>query len=132
MDCIFCKIIKGDIPCMKLFEDDKVLAFLDVNPDSDGHTLVIPKEHYKDIFDIPEDVLSHIYSVSKDIMKLLEEKLGCNGFSLLQNNGSVQEVKHYHLHIKPYYDDKKSIEIIKHEELIKNVQEIYEILKNKD
>ena len=132
MDCIFCKIIKGDIPCMKLFEDDKVLAFLDVNPDSDGHTLIIPKEHYMDIFDIPTDVLSHIYSVSKDIMKLLEEKLGCNGFSLLQNNGSVQEVKHYHLHIKPYYDDKKSIEIIKHEELIKNVQEIYEILKNKD
>ena len=132
MDCIFCKIIKGDIPCMKLYEDDKVLAFLDVNPDSDGHTLVIPKEHYKDIFDIPEDVLSHIYSVSKDIMKLLEDKLGCNGFSLLQNNGSVQEVKHYHLHIKPYYDDKKSIEIIKHEKLIKNVQEIYEILKNKD
>ena len=132
MDCIFCKIIKGDIPCMKLYEDDKVLAFLDVNPDSDGHTLVIPKEHYMDIFDIPEDILSHIYSVSKDIMKLLEEKLGCNGFSLLQNNGSVQEVKHYHLHIKPYYDDKKSIEIIKHEKLIKNVQEIYEILKNKD
>ena len=132
MDCIFCKIIKGDIPCMKLFEDDKVLAFLDVNPDSDGHTLIIPKEHYMDIFDIPTDVLSHIYSVSKDIMKLLEDKLGCNGFSLLQNNGSVQEVKHYHLHIKPYYDDKKSIEIIKHEKLIKNVQEIYEILKNKD
>ena len=132
MDCIFCKIIKGDIPCMKLYEDDKVLAFLDVNPDSDGHTLIIPKEHYMDIFDIPEDILSHIYNVSKDIMKLLEEKLGCNGFSLLQNNGSVQEVKHYHLHIKPYYDDKKSIEIIKHEELIKNVQEIYEILKNKD
>ena len=132
MDCIFCKIIKGDIPCMKLYEDDKVLAFLDINPDSDGHTLIIPKEHYMDIFDIPTDVLSHIYNVSKDIMKLLEEKLGCNGFSLLQNNGSVQEVKHYHLHIKPYYDDKKSIEIIKHEELIKNVQEIYEILKNKD
>lgn len=132
MDCIFCKIIKGDIPCMKLYEDDIVLAFLDVNPDSDGHTLIIPKEHYKDVFDIPSDVLSHIYNVSKDIMKLLKEKLGCNGFSLLQNNGSVQEVKHYHLHIKPYYENKKSIEMIKNEEVIKKPQEIYEILKNKD
>ena len=53
MDCIFCKIINKEIPCMNLYEDDLVLAFLDVNPDSDGHTLIIPKSHYKDVFDIP-------------------------------------------------------------------------------
>lgn len=129
MDCIFCKIISGEIPCMKVYEDDLVLAFLDVNPDSDGHTLIIPKNHYKDIFDIPTNTLSHIYDVAQKIMKELEEKLNCNGFSLLQNNGSVQEVKHYHLHIKPYYDNKKSIEMIKHNELIKDPKEIYEIIK---
>ena len=129
MDCIFCKIIKGDIPCMKVYEDDLVLAFLDVNPDSDGHTLIIPKNHYKDINDIPNDLLAHIYNVSKDIMKTLEDKLNCEGFSLLQNNGIVQEVKHYHLHIKPYYNNKKSIEMIKYEKEIREPKEIYEILK---
>ena len=129
MDCIFCKIIKGDIPCMKVYEDDLVLAFLDVNPDSDGHTLIIPKKHYKDINDIPNDLLAHIYNVSKDIMKTLEDKLNCEGFSLLQNNGIVQEVKHYHLHIKPYYNNKKSIEMIKYEKEIREPKEIYEILK---
>ncbi len=128
-DCIFCKIVNGDIPCMKVYEDDICLAYLDINPDSDGHTLIIPKKHYKDIYDIPSDTLSHIYEVSKDIMKLLEEKLGCNGFSLLQNNGDIQEVKHYHLHIKPYYNEKKSMELIKHKELIKDPKEIYEMIK---
>lgn len=128
-DCIFCKIISGEIPCMKIYEDDLVLAYLDIAPDSDGHTLIISKKHYKDIFDIPSETLLHIYDVSKVLMKKLEEKLGCDGFSLLQNNGSVQEVKHYHLHIKPYYNDKKSIELIKHKELIKDPKEMYEIIK---
>lgn len=128
-NCIFCKIVNGDIPCMKLYEDDVCLAYLDINPDSDGHTLIIPKTHYKDIYDIPNNTLAHIYEVAKKIMKDLERKLGCNGFSLLQNNGSVQEVKHYHLHIKPYYDDKTSIELIKHSELIKDPKEVYEIVK---
>ena len=128
-DCIFCKIINGDIPCMKVYEDDVCLAYLDINPDSDGHTLIIPKKHYKDIYDIPNDTLSHIYNISKKIMKLLEEKLGCDGFTLLQNNGSIQEVKHYHLHIKPHYKDRKSIELIKNKDLIKNPKDIYEIIK---
>ena len=128
-DCIFCKIINGDIPCMKVYEDDVCLAYLDIIPDSDGHTLIIPKKHYKDIYDIPNDTLSHIYEVAKKIIKLLEEKLGCDGFTLLQNNGSIQEVKHYHLHIKPYYNDKKSIKLIKNKDLIKDPKDIYEIIK---
>ena len=128
-DCIFCKIINGDIPCMKVYEDDVCLAYLDINPDSDGHTLIIPKKHYKDIYDIPNDTLSHIYDISKKIMDMLKEKLECDGFTLLQNNGSIQEVKHYHLHIKPYYNDKKSIELIKNKDLIKDPKDIYEIIK---
>lgn len=128
-DCIFCKIINGDIPCMKVYEDDVCLAYLDINPDSDGHTLIIPKKHYKDIYDIPNDTLYHIYDISKKIMDMLKEKLGCDGFTLLQNNGSIQEVKHYHLHIKPYYNDKKSIELIKNKDLIKDPKDIYEIIK---
>ena len=131
-DCIFCKIINGDIPCMKVYEDDIVLAYLDINPDCDGHTLIIPKVHYKDINDIPEDTLLHIYKTSKKIMKLLGEKLGCDGFSLLQNNGNVQEVKHYHLHIKPSYNNKKQNELIKHSNLISKPEDIYKKIKNQD
>lgn len=128
-NCIFCKIVSGDIPCMKVYEDDVCLAYLDIDPDSDGHTLIIPKTHYKDIFDIPSDTLCHIYEVAKDIMKNLEKKLDCDGFTVLQNNGDIQEVKHYHLHIKPYYNDKKSIELVKHKEMIKDPKEVYEIIK---
>ena len=112
MDCIFCKIVNGDIPSYKIYEDNDVLAFLDINPDCDGHTLIIPKKHYTDLSDIDDYTLTHINKVSRLIKKDLEEKLGCNGISLLQNNGDIQEVKHYHLHIKPFYNDKKSIELI--------------------
>lgn len=129
MDCIFCKIVEGKIPSLKIYEDDVILAFLDINPDSNGHTLIIPKKHYKDINDIDEKTLCHIYSKAKDIMKLLEEKLNADGFSLLQNNGSVQEVKHYHLHIKPYYSNKPSIKLVKDSFLIKDANEIYKKIK---
>ena len=105
MDCIFCKIVNGDIPSMKIYEDDIVMAYLDISPDSDGHTLVIPKKHYQDIFDIPNDILNHIFDTAKKLMKDLEKKLNCDGFSLMQNNGLIQEVKHFHLHIKPCYKD---------------------------
>ena len=129
MDCIFCKIVNGDIPCLKLYEDDRVMAFLDVNPDSDGHTLIIPKKHFKDLDDIDLETLNYIYKAAKKIKKELEQKLGCVGISLLQNNGDIQEVKHYHLHLKPFYKDKKTIEIIKHPESVRDKSEIYEILK---
>lgn len=129
MDCIFCKMVKGEIPVYKIYEDEKVLAFLDINPDSDGHTLIIPKEHFTDLDDIDLDTLTSINQASKKIKKLLEKKLGCIGLSLLQNNGCAQEVKHYHMHLKPYYKDKKSMEMIKYPEFIKDPKEIYEILK---
>lgn len=131
MDCLFCKIIKGEIPCYKIYENDYVLAFLDINPDCNGHTLVIPKKHFKDVDDIDSIFLSEIYKATKEIKKLLEDKLNCNGISLLQNNGDVQEIKHFHLHIKPFYNDKKSIEIIKHDEYIENPEVIYNKLENK-
>ena len=128
-DCIFCKIINGEIPCLKVYEDELILAFLDINPDCDGHTLIIPRKHFTDLDDIDSETLNRINLGAKKIKKLLEEKLGCEGISLLQNNGFVQEVKHYHLHLKPYYKDKKSIEMIKHDEFINDPKEIYEKLK---
>lgn len=129
MNCIFCKIINGEIPCLKLYEDDLVLAFLDINPDSNGHTLIIPKKHFTDLDDIDIDTLARINEVSKKIKKMLEEKLGCDGVSLLQNNGLVQEVKHYHMHLKPYYKNNISVEMIKHQDMISDPKEIYIKLK---
>ena len=129
MDCLFCKIANGEINSKKIYEDDIVLAFLDINPDSDGHTLIIPKKHYQDLDDIDEKTLTHIFKVAKKIKLELQDKLHCEGMSLLQNNGYVQEIKHFHLHLKPFYKEKKSIEIVKHNEFISDFNEIYDILK---
>ena len=129
MDCIFCKIASGEIPSFKIYEDDIVIAFLDINPDSDGHTLIIPKKHFNDLDDIDLETLNHINKVSKEIKTLLEKKLNCIGLSLLQNNGSAQEVKHYHLHLKPYYEGIKTMELIKYFEKINKPKEIYEKIK---
>ena len=103
----------------KIYEDDIVFAFLDINPDSFGHTLIIPKKHYLDLSDIDSDTLMHIMNTAKMLKKRLEEKLKCDGLTLIQNNGEIQEVKHFHLHLKPFYKEKKD----------KNLEEAYQLLK---
>ena len=122
MNCIFCKIIAREIPAYTIYEDETVLAFLDISPDTDGHTLIIPKKHYLDLGEIDNDTLIHIMSVARDISKLLEEKLNSKGTVLVQNNGIVQEVKHYHLHIKPVYDKDKYHEKNK----VSDVKEVFD------
>ena len=109
MNCIFCEIANKKIPSKVIYEDDFVISYLDINPDSNGHTLIIPKKHYTDLVDIDDATLSHIMSVARDLKKLLEDKLKIDGLTLIQNNGDVQEVKHYHLHLKPYYNEKQDI-----------------------
>ena len=121
MDCIFCKIVNGDIPSYTVFEDDKVKCFLDINPDVNGHILIIPKKHFLDLNEIDNDTLAHIMDVARSLRKLLEDKLNIDGLTLIQNNGDIQEVKHFHLHLKPYYKEKK--------ELL-NVEDIYKKLKD--
>lgn len=120
MECLFCKIINGDIPCYKVYEDDIVLAFLDIDPKSDGHTLIIPKMHTLDLDSIDNDTLIHIFEVARNIKKVLEEKLNIDGLTLVQNNGDAQEVKHYHLHLIPFYKDNK----------ISNVEDVYNKIKD--
>ena len=104
-NCIFCKIANGEIPSNKVFENDKVFAFLDISPATKGHTLVIPKKHYENIFDIPEELLKEIIKVSQKIAKLLKEKLGAEGINLLNSNNKTaqQDVFHYHMHVIPRY-----------------------------
>ena len=120
MDCIFCKIINGDIPSYKVYEDNLVYAFLDINPDSPGHTLIIPKKHYQDLVSIDNETLLHIFDVTRILKKKMEEKLNIDGLTLIQNNGVVQEVKHFHLHLKPYYNNKIDMDI---EDVYKKIME---------
>ena len=108
---IFCKIIAGEIPGKKVFEDDTVMVIMDVNPVSNGHCLIIPKVHYQDLYDIDTKTLNHILSIARDVSKILMEKLSCDGITLVQNNGSVQEVKHFHLHLIPKYEGKDKIDL---------------------
>lgn len=111
MECIFCKIVLGNIPSYKVYEDNDILAFLDVNPVQPGHTLIIPKKHTLDVTTIENDVLIKILDKAKDISQLLTKKMGANGFTLVQNNGIAQEVKHFHLHVIPKYNKKVTMKI---------------------
>lgn len=104
MDCIFCKIINGEIPSYKLYEDDMVLAFLDLNQDKIGHTLVIPKKHYNDIYDVDSVTFTHMFDVAKKLAKKINSVFNTQGVSFTLNYGDLQEVKHVHLHICPYYN----------------------------
>ena len=105
MDCIFCKIIKDEIPSFKVFENDKVFCFFDINPLTKGHTLVISKTHYKDIFEIPESDLKEIISTAKNLSEKIKKALGADGVNLVNASGETaeQSVFHFHLHIVPRY-----------------------------
>lgn len=106
-DCIFCKIIKGDIPCEKVYEDSKVLAFLDISPINKGHTLVIPKKHCTNLLDMPDDDLKHIAVVLKKVANAVKQAVGADGINLDMNNGSTtgQFVMHAHFHIIPRFSN---------------------------
>lgn len=102
-DCIFCKIVKGEIPCFKVYEDDKVLAFEDINPISEGHTLIIPKRHAENLWEIREEDLSAVQLAARKVALAIGEALRPAGLAALQLNGkgADQVVMHYHLHLIP-------------------------------
>lgn len=103
VDCIFCKIIKGEIPSFNVYEDEKVLAFEDINPVTDGHTLLIPKIHAQDLWDINEESLIAVQIASKKVIRAIKDVLDPSGVLALQSNGkgAGQAVDHYHLHLIP-------------------------------
>lgn len=105
--CIFCKIIKGEIPATKIYEDDSVFAFLDIQPLTKGHALVIPKQHAENVFDIDNTVLQNIIVAGKKIASDMQKDLGAVGINFLQSNGKKagQVVFHYHMHIIPRYEN---------------------------
>ena len=104
-DCIFCAIAAGEIPSFKIYEDDTVLAYLDINPFTEGHTLVIPKAHTKGLVDTSDETLAAVVARVRKVAAHLKEALPCDGFNILQNNGPAagQTVMHLHFHIVPRY-----------------------------
>ena len=117
MDCIFCKIVNGEIPSKKIYEDDKVIAIMDVNPVVDGHVLIIPKEHIEDYTKLNNELLLHIYNIAQKLANEIMSKLNSRGITLTVNYGDSQIVKHFHLHLLPDYQlndkDKDIVEVYK-------------------
>ncbi len=120
-DCIFCKIIHGEIPSKKVFENDKVIAIMDVNPKVDGHTLVIPKKHVTDFTELSNEDVVDIYEVAKSLGPNIMKKLGARALTCGINYGDSQAVKHVHLHLLPDYTIKEKTE--------RSNDEIYDIIK---
>ncbi len=102
-DCIFCKIVDGTIPSRMVLKNENVVAFLDINPATPGHTLVIPREHFSTIIDGDADLVANVYKGVKDVVKLLKSRLDCSGFNILTNQGKEagQVIEHFHVHVIP-------------------------------
>ena len=129
-DCIFCKIIKGELPSRTVYEDDLIMIIMNINPATNGHLLVISKEHVVNLMDTKNEIITHALDIVREkIYPLLKEKLHCEGLTLAQNNELGQEIKHYHIHLIPRYpEDHADFQynkenIIDIEEVFKNIKE---------
>ena len=113
-NCIFCKIINGEIPSHVLYEDEQFKVILDVNPATKGHALILPKEHYANLYELPEETAADAMKLAQRMMRKMTEKLDCDGFNIVQNNGEAagQTVFHFHMHLIPRY--KNDGEILKY------------------
>ena len=102
-DCIFCKIAAGEIPSKTIYEDEKYRVILDLGPATRGHALILPKNHYANLFELPEEDAKEVICLAKKMATIMKDKLGCDGFNLVQNNGEAagQTVFHFHMHLIP-------------------------------
>lgn len=106
-DCIFCKIANGEIPSKTIYEDEMFRVILDLGPAAKGHALVLPKEHFDNLYELPEEWCVKAFCLAKRMAAQMTEALHCEGFNLVQNNGVVagQTVFHFHIHLIPRYED---------------------------
>ena len=113
-NCIFCKIIAGEIPSRTIYEDEEFKVFLDVSPASKGHALLVPKEHYANLYEIDEEVAARAMKLAKKMGTHMTGVLGCEGLNLLQNNNEVagQTVFHFHMHLIPRYENAENKNIL--------------------
>lgn len=128
-DCIFCKIAHGEIPSVTIFENNEFKVFFDVNPGSYGHCLIIPKNHYNDIFDMDAETGGKLFGLATVVARALKKELNCDGMNIVQNNGVVagQTVMHFHLHIIPRYEGDKVQ--IKWEQGVADMEKLSELAK---
>lgn len=127
-DCIFCKIIKNELPSKTIYEDNLIQVIMNINPTTNGHLLVLPKKHYVNILDIDEEIISHSFKVIKEkIYPLLKEKLNCEGLTISENNFLGQEIKHFHIHLTPRYENDLLDYNYNKDQLI-SIDEVYEKL----
>ena len=106
-DCIFCKIVAGEMPAHRIDEDEHTVAFMDINPWTRGHALVIPREHTPDLYEAPEATLHRTGVAAQRVARRMRDRLGCDGINLLNSTGAAawQTVFHYHVHVIPRYED---------------------------
>lgn len=104
-DCIFCKIINGDIPSNTIYENSEFKVIMDASPATKGHVLILPKEHFDDIYDIDAETAGRLFQLASVVARALKEALHCDGLNILQNNGTIagQTVFHFHMHLIPRY-----------------------------
>ena len=133
-DCIFCKIVNREIPSKIIFENDFTLAFLDISPISNGHTIIIPKNHYSNLEDISDNDLSEVYKVAKLLAIKIRKALNVDGYNVLQNNfiAAGQVIKHFHVHIIPRSldDNKFQIKIPRTKASEQDLEKVSRILKS--
>ena len=112
-DCIFCKIVRGDIPCHKVYEDDDVLAFLDISQTTKGHTHVISKEHFRNLLYVPKDILAKVMGAAQKIAQAQVASLGAKGVNIINNTNEVagQTVMHFHVHVIPRYSNEDALRL---------------------
>ncbi len=120
-NCLFCNIGKDKIESLCLYEDEIVKVILDAFPNKPGHTLIIPKKHFKDLDDIDMETLSYILDKAKEVKKILEKALRPESIVLIQNNGKAEVIKHFHLHLIPHYDNEPTLS---REEVFQKIKEI--------
>ena len=127
-DCIFCKIIKGELPSKTIYEDELIKVIMNINPTTNGHLLVLPKEHMVNIMDTTDEIIIHSIKVIREkLYPLLKEKLNCKGLTISQNNELGQEIKHYHIHLTPRYDN-DLLDFNYNKDVLLSLDEIYEKL----
>ena len=105
-DCVFCKIVNGDIPSNTIYENSEFKVIMDISPATKGHVLVLPKEHFKDIYDIDAETAGKLFQPAAVVARALKEVLHCDGLNIIQNNGEIagQTVFHFHMHLIPRYE----------------------------
>ena len=123
-DCIFCKIIKGELPSKCIYKDDLIYIIMNINPSTNGHLLVLPKNHVENIMDTPNEIINHSMDVIRKLYALLKERLHCKGLTISQNNELGQEIKHFHIHLTPRYDN-DLVDFNYNKDMLKDLDEIY-------